>query len=99
MRRFRLLPTSKLGGMIGRVIIEAMAVGVPVILPHVFEPLFKDSAIHATPSEVPSTVDKIMDDDALYEAQVTRATTFIKQRFGYSRHERRLSDILAKKIV
>src|SRR5690606_7326483 len=36
----------------GRVIIEAMAVGVPVILPQEYRALFKDAAIYCRPEEV-----------------------------------------------
>jgi len=80
----------------GRVILEAMAVGVPVILPHVYRELFKESAIYAKPDEVQKAINKLMDDDSYYEAQVRKAYNFVKNNFGYDAHENRLKELLKK---
>lgn len=75
----------------GRVIFEAMAVGLPVILPRVYEPLFKDAAIYAEPDEVLAKVDALMADDTLYEAQVARALAYVNDRFSYRVHAERIA--------
>jgi glycosyltransferase involved in cell wall biosynthesis len=74
----------------GRVIIEAMAVGVPVILPHSYRELFKEAAIYAEPSEVKSNIDRLMADDEYYESQVRVARDYVEKHFGYTVHATRL---------
>lgn len=74
----------------GRVIIEAMAVGVPVILPHAYRELFGEAAIYADPSEVQGKISQLMDDDGQYESQVEKANAYIEKHFGYSKHISRL---------
>ncbi len=81
----------------GRVIIEALAVGVPVILPHSYRELFGEAAIYAEPSGVREAIDRLMADDAYYESQVDRAWAYVEKHFGYSRHGERLNGFLARK--
>lgn len=76
----------------GRVIIEAMAVGVPVILPHRYQDLFGDAAIYAEPHEVTDIVDNICADPSLYKDQVKRAYNYLDHHFGYSKHASRLRE-------
>ena len=71
-------------------IIEAMAVGVPVILPHSYRELFKEAAIYAEPSEVKSNIDRLMADDEYYESQVRVARDYVEKHFGYTVHATRL---------
>ncbi len=78
----------------GRVIFEAMAVGLPVILPHVYQPLFKDAALYAVPDDVLAMVDELMANDGLYEVQVEKARKFVDQNFGYTYHAERMSRII-----
>lgn len=74
----------------GRSIFEAMAVGVPVILPHDYRKLFEEAAIYAEPSEVKSSIDRLMADDDYYESQVRTACEYVEDRFGYTVHAARL---------
>jgi hypothetical protein len=74
----------------GRVIIEAMAVGVPVILPHHYEPLFGEAAVYAEPHEVQDKVKFLMDNDQVYMNQVQMAWEYVEGSFGYGQHYRRL---------
>ena len=83
----------------GRVIFEAMAVGLPVILPRVYEPLFKDAAIYAEPDEVLAKVDALMADDALYEAQVARALAYVNDRFSYRVHAERIAPEIRRPLT
>lgn len=74
----------------GRVIFEAMAAGVPVILPPVYHPLFQEAAIYAEPFEVQSTIQRLMADKDFYERQVQAAWNYVEHNFGYARHAARL---------
>jgi glycosyltransferase involved in cell wall biosynthesis len=73
-----------------RVILEAMAVGVPVILPPRFSKLFKEAAIYAEPIEVKSQIDRLMKDDDYYNSQVVKAWRYVESNFGYDQHILRL---------
>src|SRR5699024_11712161 len=57
----------------GRVIFEAMATGVPVIIPPLYKELFGEAAIYAEPEDVQETVEHLMQDPELYDAQVKKA--------------------------
>ncbi|GAA0468377.1 glycosyltransferase [Alkalibacillus silvisoli] len=76
----------------GRVIFEAMAVGVPVILPPVFEPVFKEAAIYAETDDVLSIVDDLMANDEQYEKQTQVAFQYVEKHFGYQKHAERLKE-------
>lgn len=78
----------------GRVIFEAMAVGVPVIISPVYEALFGDAAIYAEPMDVEITIQKLMSDDTLYQSQVEKAQNYVEKHFGYSKHASRLEECL-----
>lgn len=75
----------------GRVILEAMAVGVPVVLPHVYKDLFKDAAIYSEPDQVLDKVMSIADDESAYDAQVAKAHEYIQKKYSYDMHIKRLS--------
>ncbi len=75
----------------GRVIIEAMAIGVPVILPPIYETLFADAAIYSTPAAVEDTVRSLCANPAVYLNQVRRARAYVEERFGRVAHLRRLA--------
>ena len=79
----------------GRVVIEAMAAGVPVILPAHFTSLFNEAALYAEPHEVTSLVDRLMADPGLYDRQVRTAWAYVEERFGYSQHARRIEALLS----
>lgn len=74
----------------GRTIIEAMAVGVPVILSEIYKPLFGDAALYATPQTAVDMARKIHADSAAYDAQVARALETVRNRFSYETHLNRL---------
>ncbi|MDT8860338.1 glycosyltransferase [Alkalihalobacillus sp. MEB130] len=78
----------------GRVIIEAMAVGVPVILPPQYKELFGNAAIYASPDTVQIEVDRLMSDDKYYNLQVKLAHDYVENQFGYTKHAIRLSRYL-----
>ncbi len=82
----------------GRTIFEAMAVGVPAILPYSYQELFQEAAVYAEPSEVKLAIDRLMNDDDYYDSQVERAWRYVESNFGYSKHVSRLSAILGRKL-
>jgi glycosyltransferase involved in cell wall biosynthesis len=78
----------------GRVILEAMAAGVPVVLPPTFRPLFGDAAIYAAPAEALARVDQLMQDDDYYSTRADQAQRFVEKGFGYSKHAERIARFL-----
>ncbi len=79
----------------GRVILEAMAVGVPAILPPVYRQLFQEAAVYAEPGEVREAIDRLMNDDEYYQSRVERAWAYVERNFGYSKHAARIDQFLA----
>jgi glycosyltransferase involved in cell wall biosynthesis len=80
----------------GRTILEALASGVPAILPPHFEELFGDAAIYAEPRDVRRIVDELYADRDAYDKQVKRATETARARFGYEAHVARIAGILGE---
>lgn len=78
----------------GRTILEAMASGVPAVLPPHFEALFGDAATYAEPTEVRGVVDRLYADRAAYESVVQRAEASVRARFGYEAHIARLQAMI-----
>lgn len=76
----------------GRVIFEAMAAGVPVILPYQYRPLFEEAAIYADPHEVRAKIASLMADDVYYDQQVKRAWDYVNDKFGHVMHLKRLAE-------
>ncbi|GIO23426.1 glycosyltransferase [Oceanobacillus sp. J11TS1] len=74
----------------GRVIFEAMAVGVPVIIPPVYKDLFNEAAIYAEPHEVKEKVNLLIKKPHFYETQVKKAQEYVENKFGYTVHASRL---------
>lgn len=78
----------------GRVIFEAMAAGVPVVIPPNYETLFQEAAIYAEPDKVQEKIQQLMDDDTYYQTQVEKALKYVEEHFGYSKHASRLEECL-----
>jgi hypothetical protein len=78
----------------GRNILEALASGLPVILPAHFRPLFGDAAIYAEPAEVPSVVNQLYRDRSVYNDVVARADAFVREKFGHEAHRGRLLELI-----
>jgi SAM-dependent methyltransferase len=75
----------------GRTPLEAMAAGIPVILPEDFRPLFREASLYATPDEVQEIVMQLHLDQDYYMRVVERGLEFVNENFGYLRHRRRLA--------
>jgi glycosyltransferase involved in cell wall biosynthesis len=74
----------------GRVIIEAMAIGVPVILPFPYRQLFADAALYAEPADVQHLICSLAADPEAYRRHVRKARLFVESHFGHDAHLRRL---------
>jgi UDP:flavonoid glycosyltransferase YjiC (YdhE family) len=81
-------------GAFGRNILEALASGLPVILPPHLDTLFGDAAIYAEPAQVPSMVSQLYADRQAYEEITVRADTWVRATFGYEAHQCRLSELI-----
>lgn len=74
----------------GRVIFEAMAVGVPVIIPPSYRKLFGEAAIYAEPNEVETKIERLINDPDYYNGQVKLAQKYVEEHFGYTKHANRI---------
>lgn len=74
----------------GRTIIEAMAVGVPVILPEMYRPLFQDSVLYATPQTALEMAQRLHADPVGYDRHVAKAKAFAQDNFSYEMHINRV---------
>lgn len=83
-------PGSTLLEAFGRAPVEAIASGVPTILPPVFEPVFGDGAVYAEPAQVREVVRSMADDPQSYEVQQKLGLEAIHQRFSFDAHRARL---------
>lgn len=61
----------------GRAPMEAMAVGVPVILPPEFEPTFGPAALYAPPGEVWPLIERLWRDEAAWTARVAAGRAYV----------------------
>lgn len=77
----------------GRSILEAMASGLPTILPSRFEALFGEAAIYARPEQVQELVRSLHKDWHRYCQISEEARTYVKDRFGYQAHIARLREL------
>ena len=77
----------------GRSPLEAMAVGLPTILPSQFKTLFGDAGIYTEPSGVRAELDLLVTDQERYARQVDRAREVVRDRFSYDAHLRRLAAV------
>ena len=82
-----------------RVIIEAMAVGVPVILPPIYRELFSEAAVYAEPFGVRKEIDKLMKDDDYYQSQVEKAFCYLEENFSYEKHAARVGKIIGRNWI
>ena len=80
----------------GRNILEALASGLPAILPPHFRRLFGDAASYAEPADVPSLVRRLYGDRAAYEDIAARAESAVRARFGYQAHHARLAELIGR---
>lgn len=69
----------------GRAPLEAMAAGLPCILPPSFASLFEEGALYGPPEMVADTVRRLHADPVAYARQSVRAVNVVRDRFGPAR--------------
>jgi glycosyltransferase involved in cell wall biosynthesis len=79
----------------GRAPMEAMAVGVPVILPPEFEPTFGEAALYAAPEEVWPLAEDLWRDRGLWEARVEAGRRFVLETCAWPVFPGRLARLTA----
>ncbi len=69
----------------GRAPLEAMAAGLPCLLPASFAGLFEEGALYGPPEVVADAVRSLHADPSAYARQSARAVTLVRDRFGPAR--------------
>ncbi|MEU6248323.1 glycosyltransferase [Glycomyces sp. NPDC047010] len=75
----------------GRSPLEAMAAGVPCLLPERFRPLFGDGAVYCRPDEVEAEVRRLAADPGYYRSRVEAGRRTVRERFSPQALLRRLA--------
>ena len=83
----------------GRNVMEAMAHGIPAVLPHPFRETFGDGAVYCAPEEVADVVRRLWSDPATYRAQAARGRKYILRTSDQRVVERRLADFVQRKMT
>lgn len=74
----------------GRAPMEAMAIGVPVILPPVFRSTFGDAALYAEPRDVWSVTEKLWADENVWMERIRAGRAFVMSNCSYELFPARL---------
>lgn len=74
----------------GRAPLEAIAAGVPTILPHAYEPVFQEGALYARPDEFADVLNELISDKHRFIEQRERCVTAVERLFSYDAHRGRL---------
>ncbi|MGA1438450.1 MAG: glycosyltransferase [Ilumatobacteraceae bacterium] len=77
----------------GRTILEALAAGVPAVVPSHFEPIFGEACLYATPHTAVETVRALCADPERRRSHVERARRLAAERFGHATHVRRIEEL------
>jgi glycosyltransferase involved in cell wall biosynthesis len=87
-------PHKEAVGILDPAPIEAMAVGVPVILPPRFREVYGDAAVYAEPEDVFDAFNELWCSKAKYEKQVGRGRRFVEDNCSYENFGERLRPYL-----
>lgn len=75
----------------GRTILEALAAGVPAVVPAHFEAVFGEACLYATPDTAVETIRSLRADPERLRTHVERARHLVSEQFGHDTHVRRLA--------
>ena len=78
----------------GCTIAEAMASGLPTLLPPSFEPLFGDGAVYSAPEAAAETALRLMADPDRYRERSAAARAYAERHFSHRTHQRRLRELI-----
>jgi hypothetical protein len=79
----------------GRTIMEALAVGLVVILPKSFERIFGPAAVYAELDDVRGVIDRFVADPAVYSNQSNTACEYCARHFGLDQFVPRLRELFS----
>jgi glycosyltransferase involved in cell wall biosynthesis len=74
----------------GRAVMEAMAMGIPVILPEIFRQTFGDGAAYAEPAAVTDVIQSLWSDKRAYINQAEQGRAFVCEKCDTKTFKRRL---------
>jgi hypothetical protein len=77
----------------GRAPVEAMAAGVPTVLPPQFRPVFGDGALYAEPEEVYSIMTELRGDHDRYQTQQRLGIDTVDRLFSHEAHRERFRSL------
>jgi glycosyltransferase involved in cell wall biosynthesis len=77
----------------GRAVMEAMAIGVPVILPPVFKQTFGDAALYADASKVAETIERVWRSRTEYLEQAKKGRAFVMEKCDIRKFPARLAEL------
>lgn len=80
----------------GRTIIEALAAGLPTVLPHHFAELFGDVAHYTDPAGTATLVSALTDEVPTYLDASARGEAFVAERFSHATHVRRIATLVQR---
>jgi hypothetical protein len=83
----------------GRTLIEAMATGLPVVLPEHFRPLFGEAALYAEPAAAARMVAGLLADPGAWRAQGERGRAAVEERFSFARHVSRIQAVVGAPVA
>lgn len=78
----------------GRTILEALTVGVAVVVGPHFEPLFGDACVYADPSDTLQVVERLAADPEVYRRQVEAGWRVVRERFSLDAHLERVQRLV-----
>lgn len=81
----------------GRVLVEAMAAGLPLVVPPHFEPLLKDAALYREADEVRGAYEALKDPEVFMDYS-SRSRSAAEARFGHEAHLDRLRPMLQREV-
>ena len=79
----------------GRAVMEAMALGIPAVLPPVFRQTFGDAATYAEPAEVPKVISEIWASQDRYRERAEAARRFVLEQCSLATFPERLEALKA----
>lgn len=78
----------------GRTIIEALAAGLPVVVPQHFRPLFGEVATYASPEETADAVREVTSASDTYRRLSELGRHFVDERFSHRAHRDRIEELV-----
>ena len=83
----------------GRCTMEAMAVGIPALLPKVFRETFGDAAVYCEPNEVIHKVRELWADPNAYREQATKGYAYVRKNADQNAVMKRLEGLMQRRTT